>query len=142
MNTELTLFPFDLFFAFTPNPPPPTHQRNCSDNKTAPLHNFPVVPPAPHPVGASPLEVNAEEKDWLGSKSANSMMETSAQVQLGPGMKNPKELPNKTNLTGGSKECAKDSRSAKNDVANEGYTCRLFKQDPIRSYSQGLTPCG
>ena len=50
-------------------------------------------------VGASPLEVSPEEKDLLGSESANSMKDTSAQVQLGPGTKNPKELPNKTSFT-------------------------------------------
>ena len=80
-------------------------------------------------VGASPPDVNLEEKDLLDSKSANSTKETPAQVQLGPGTKNPKELPNKTNFTGGSKECAMNSRSPKNDVVSEGYTCRLFKQD-------------
>ena len=82
-------------------------------------------------VGASPPEVNPEEKDLLDSELANSTMETSAQVQLGLGSQNPKELTNKASFTGGSKECAKNSRVAKNDVVNKGYTCGMFKQDPI-----------
>ena len=41
-------------------------------------------------VGASPLEVNPEVKDLLDSRLANSMRETSAQVQLGLGTQNPK----------------------------------------------------
>ena len=82
-------------------------------------------------VGASPLEVNPEEKDLLDSALANSTMETSAQVQLGPGTQNPKELTNKASFTGGSKECVKNSRVAKNDVVNEGYTRGMFKEDPI-----------
>ena len=94
-------------------------------------------------VGASPLDVNLEEKDLLDSESANSTKETPAQVQLSPGTKDPKELRNKTNLMGGSKECAINSRSPKNDVVSKGYTRCLFKQDPtIRSYSLGLTSCG
>ena len=80
---------------------------------------------------ASPPEVNPEEKDSLDSKLANSARETSAQVQLGPGTQNPKELPNKASVTGASKECMKNSRIAKNEVVNEGYTCHMFKQDPI-----------
>ena len=82
-------------------------------------------------VGASPPEVDPEEKDSLDSGLANSMRETSAQVQLGPGTQNPKELPNKARFTGGSKECMKNSRTDKNDVVNEGYTHHMFKQDPI-----------
>ena len=82
-------------------------------------------------VGASPPEANPEEKDSLDFEPANSTRETSAQVQLGPGTQNPKELPNKARFTGGSKECGKNSRSVKNDVVNEGYTRRMFKQDPI-----------
>ena len=75
--------------------------------------------------------MNPEEKDLLDSELANSTRETSAQVQLGPGTQNPKELPNKASFTGGSKECTKNSRIAKNDVVNKGYTHRMFKQDPI-----------
>ena len=82
-------------------------------------------------VGAYPLEVDPEEKDLLGSGLANSTRETSAQVQLGPGTQNPKELPNKASFMGGSKECTKNSRTDRNDVVNEGYTCHMFKQDPI-----------
>ena len=52
-------------------------------------------------VEALPMDANLEEKDSLDSGSANSTKETSAQVQLGPGGRNTKELPNKTNLTGG-----------------------------------------
>ena len=80
-------------------------------------------------VGASPPEVNPE--DSRHSELGNSTSETSAQVQLGPGTQNPKELPNKASFTAGSKECMKNSRIAKNDVVNEGYTCHMFKQDPI-----------
>ena len=36
-------------------------------------------------VGALPTDANPEEKDSLDSGSANSMKETSSQVQLGPG---------------------------------------------------------
>ena len=82
-------------------------------------------------VGASPPEVNPEEKDSLDSELANSTMKTSAQVQLGPGTQNPKELPNKASFMGGSKECTKNSRIAKNGMVNKGYTCHMFKQDPI-----------
>ena len=82
-------------------------------------------------VGASPPEVNPEEKDSLDSELVNSMRETSAQAQLGPGTQNPKELPNKASFTGGSKECEKNSRVTKNDVVNEGYLLGMFKQDPI-----------
>ena len=82
-------------------------------------------------VGASPPEVNPEEKDSLDSELVNSARETSAQVQLGPGTQNPKELPNKASFMGGSKECAKNSRVTKNDMVNEGYPCGMFKQDPI-----------
>ena len=82
-------------------------------------------------VGASPLEVNPEEKDSLHSGLANSTRETSAQVQLGLGTQNPKDLPNKASFMGGSKECMKNSITDKNDVVNEGYTCCMFKQDPI-----------
>ena len=38
-------------------------------------------------VGASPLEVNPEEKDSLDFELANSTKETSAQVQVGSGAK-------------------------------------------------------
>ena len=82
-------------------------------------------------VGASPPEVNPEEKDLLDSELANSARETSAQIQLGPGAQNPKELPNKASFMGGSKECVKNSRVTKNDVVNEGYRRGMFKQDPI-----------
>ena len=82
-------------------------------------------------VGASPPEVNPEEKDSLDSELANSTRETSAQAQLGLGTQNPKELPNKASFTGGSKECEKTSRVTKNDVVNEGYPLGMFKQDPI-----------
>ena len=82
-------------------------------------------------VGASPLEVDPEEKDSLDSRLVNSTRETSAQVQLGRGTQTPKELPNKASSTGGSKECTKNSRTDKNDVVNEGYTHCMFKQDLI-----------
>ena len=82
-------------------------------------------------VGASPPEVNPEERDSLDFELANSMRETSAQVRLGQGTQNPKELPNKASFTGGNKECVKNSRIAKNDVVNKGYTRGMFKQDPI-----------
>ena len=66
------------------------------------------------------------------------MRETSAQVQLGPGTQNPKELPNKASFMGGSKECAKNSRIAKNDVVNEGYTRHMLKQDPQAGSDQQI----
>ena len=77
-----------------------------------------------HTVGASPTDAKQEEKDSLDSGSANSTKETSALVQLGPGGENTKELPDKTNFMGGggSKECAVNSRSPKNDVASTGCT--------------------
>ena len=85
--------------------------------------------------------MNPEEEDLPDSKLANSTKETSAQVQLGPGNQNRKELPNKASFMGGSKECAKNSRIGKSDVVSEGYTCRMFKKDPIdRSQTQGITP--
>ena len=87
-----------------------------------------------------PLEVDPEEKDSLGSRLANSTRETSAQVQVGPGTQNPKELPNKDSV---SKECMKNSRADKNDMVNKGYTCHMFKQDPIdKSSIQRITPYG
>ena len=73
-------------------------------------------------VGASPMDANLEEKDSLDSGSANSMGATSALVQLSPGGGNTKELPDKTNFTGGSKECAVNSRRPKSDVASKGCT--------------------
>ena len=82
-------------------------------------------------VGASPPEVDPEEKDLLDSGLANSTRETSARVQLGPGTQNPKELPDKASFMGGSKQCTKNSRTDKNHVVNEGYTCHMFKQDLI-----------
>ena len=87
--------------------------------------------------------MDPEEKDLLGSRLANSTRETSAQVQLGPGTQNPKELPNKDSVTGGSKECMKSRRADKNDMVNKGYTCHMFKQDPIdKSSIQRITPYG
>ena len=71
----------------------------------------------------SPPEVDPEEKDLLDSRLAN--------IQLGPGTQNPKDLPNKARFTGGSKECMKSSRTDKNDMVNGVYTCHMFKQDPI-----------
>ena len=77
-------------------------------------------------VGASPTDVNQEEKDLLDSGSANSMKETSALVQLGPGGGSTKELPDRTNFTGGIKECAVNSRRPKNDVASKGcISCQV-----------------
>ena len=94
-------------------------------------------------VGASPPEVNPEEKDSIAFELANSRKETSAQVQLDPGTQIQKNSLTKLAFMGGSKEFAKNSRSAKNDVVNEGYTRRMFKQDPIDGfYPQGVTPCG
>ena len=94
-------------------------------------------------VGALPTDANLEEKDLLDLGSANSTKETSAQVQLSPGGRNTKELPNKTNLMGGSRECAVNSRRPTNDVASKGCTRCQFKQDlTMGSYSQGLTLCG
>ena len=94
-------------------------------------------------VGASPPEVNPDEEDSRQFELANSTKETSARVQLGAGTQNPKELPNKGTFTGGSKECAKTSRIAKNDVVNIGYTHCMFKQDLIDgSQTQGITPYG
>ena len=54
-------------------------------------------------VGASPMDANQEEKDSLDSGSAHSTKETSALVLLGPGGGNTKELPDKTNFTGGAR---------------------------------------
>ena len=81
--------------------------------------------------------MNPEEKDLLDSGLENSTRETSAQVQLGPGTQNPKELPNKASFTGGSKECTKNSRTDKNDVLNEGYTRHI---DRIPSTTRGAEP--
>ena len=85
-----------------------------------------ITPPPP-----PPPQVDPEEKDLLDSGLANSTRETSAQVQLGPGTQNPKKLPNKNSFTGGSKIVRRTSRTDNNDVVNEGYTHRMFKQDPI-----------
>ena len=91
-------------------------------------------------VEALPMATNLEEKDLLDSGSANSMKETSSLVHGGG---NTKELPDKTNLMGWSKECAVNSRRPKNDVAIKGCTHRWFKHGPtVGSYSQGLTLCG
>ena len=57
-------------------------------------------------VGASPMDVNQEEKDLLDLRSANSTKETSPLVQLSPGGGNPKELPEKTNFMGGQGVCS------------------------------------
>ena len=82
-------------------------------------------------VGAFPLEVDPKEKDSLDSGLVNSTRETSAQVQLGPGTQNPKELPKNASSMGGSKECTKNRRTDKNDMVNKGYTRCMFKKDLI-----------
>ena len=73
-------------------------------------------------VAASPVNANQEEKDWQDPGLGNNVMVTPARVQLGPGGENAKELPDKANFTGESKECAGNSRRPRNDVANKGYT--------------------
>ena len=73
-------------------------------------------------VGASPTDANQEEKDSLDLGSANSMKVTPALVQLGPGGGNTKELPDTTNFTGESKECAVNSRRPKDNVVSKGCT--------------------
>ena len=88
-------------------------------------------------VGASPMDANQEEKDSLDSGSANSMKVTPAQVQLGPGGGNTKELPDKTNFTGESKECAVNSRRPKDNVPSKGCTCRQAQQDPTMVPKKG-----
>ena len=74
-------------------------------------------------VGASPNDVNQEEKDLQDPGLGNNAMVTPAPVQLGPGGENAKELPDKANFTGESKECVVNSRGPKTDVASKGYTC-------------------
>ena len=76
-------------------------------------------------VGASPMDANQEEKDSLDSGSANSTKVTPAQVQLGG---NTKELPDKTNFTGESKECAVNSSRPKDDV--DAYVVRPNRIQP------------
>ena len=50
------------------------------------------------------------------------MKVTPALVQLSPGGGNTKELPDKTNFMGESKECAVNSRRPKDDMASKGCT--------------------
>ena len=71
-------------------------------------------------VGASPENVNQEEKDLQDPGSEV----TPALVQLSPGAEITKELPDKTDFMGESKVYAVNSRRPKDDVANKGYTCR------------------
>ena len=73
-------------------------------------------------VGASPNNAIQEEKDLQDPGLGNNTMVTPAQVQLGPGGEKAKELPDKADLMGESKECAVNSRRPKNDVASKGYT--------------------
>ena len=72
--------------------------------------------------GASPNNTNQEEKDSQAPGLGNNAMVTPAPVQLGPGGENAKELPDKANFTGESKECAVNSRRPNNDMASKGYT--------------------
>ena len=74
-------------------------------------------------VGASPKDVNQEEKDLQDPGSENNTRVTPALVQLGPGGKNTKELPNKTDFMGESKVYAVNSRRPKDGMASKGYTC-------------------
>ena len=73
-------------------------------------------------VGASPDNANQEEKDLQDQGLGNNAMVTPAPVQLGPGGENAKELPDKADFMGESKECAVSSRRPKTDVASKGYT--------------------
>ena len=73
-------------------------------------------------VGASPDNANQEEKDLQDLGSGNNTRVTPALVQLSPGGENTKELPDKADFTGESKECAVNSRRPKNNVASKGYT--------------------
>ena len=75
-------------------------------------------------VGASPDNANQEEKDSQDLGLGNNTMVTPAQVQLGPGGEKTKELPDKADFLGESKECAVNSGGPKNDVASKGYTRR------------------
>ena len=73
-------------------------------------------------VGASPDNANQEEKDSQDLGLGNNTMVTPAQVQLSPGGEKAKELPDKADFTGESKECAVNSKRPKTDVASKGYT--------------------
>ena len=73
-------------------------------------------------VAASPNDTNQEEKDSQDPGLGNNTRVTPALVQLGPGGENAKELPDKADFTGESKECAVNSRRPKNNVASKGYT--------------------
>ena len=55
--------------------------------------------------------------------SGNNTRVTPALVQLSPGGENAKELPDKADFMGESKECAVNSRRPKTNVASKGYTC-------------------
>ena len=72
--------------------------------------------------GASPNNANQEEKDLQDPGLGNNAMVTPAPVQLSPGGENAKELPDKADFTGESKECEVNSRMPKTDVASKGYT--------------------
>ena len=73
-------------------------------------------------VAASPGNANQEEKDWQDLGLGNNVVVTPAPVQLGPVGENAKELPDKANFTGESKDCVVNSRRPKTHVANKGYT--------------------
>ena len=55
--------------------------------------------------------------------SGNNTRVTPALVQLSPGGQNAKELQDKADFTGESKECVVNSRRPKINVASKGYTC-------------------
>ena len=74
------------------------------------------------PVGASPDDVNQGEKDAQDLGSGNNTRVTPALVQLSPRGENTKELPDKADFMGESKECAANSRRPKDDMAGKGYT--------------------
>ena len=72
--------------------------------------------------------MSQEQKDLQDLGLGDNTMVTPAPVQLGPGGEKAKELPDKANFMGESKECAENSRRPKNDVASNGYTCRQARQ--------------
>ena len=86
-------------------------------------------------VGAFPPEVDPEEKDSLVSGLANSTRETSAQVQLGPGTQNPKELPSYPSPSPGGAR-AEDVRPDKNRSRNPRVSQNLHRRNQSRNQNQ------
>ena len=74
-------------------------------------------------VGASPNNTNLGEKYVQDPGSGNNRRVTPALAQLSPGGENAKELPDKADFMGESKERAVNSRRPKTDMASKRYTC-------------------